>query len=576
MRTSAKIREVKNPIIHSELNMQLRYYGDALKKASYLFTVLFLVASGASAQTAAPALSGLSPAEKELTESITIERIKEMTTALSAPEMEGRGTGQPGGDKAANWIADRFKAFGLKPLGEKGSYLQKVEFKETSVMSDTSFMVGESSLAHGTDFAFVSQNSGNKSASGDLVFVSFGIQAKAAGIDQLAGMNFSGKVVVMLEGPPPGITEKDWKEREFQMTIIRTLVFGGAKAIVFIGKGDEKQPPEEAINYLSRRQLAMPDETGFPAEVPPFLYVSAKAAEKLFVNSGMTREQALEQALTKEFKPIDLKQKAKIVGKFRVAKVSGFNVAGVLEGSDPKLKAEAVLFSAHYDAYGVENGKTYFGAADNALGTSEMLAVAEAYSKLRQKPKRSMVFVAVTGEEYGLYGSKYWAKRPTWDIKKVAANLNLDGIGSEVYGPVKTMVGYGAEHSTLGAMLEDVAKQFDVSVIPDPMPDEKVFYRSDHYSFVERGVPALMLLGAPAGDKEVWMKRIKDWEKTDYHQPGDVIKPDWVWEGPETVAEVMAILGLRVSEAESMPNWLPNSKFSKYERGNTKEIPKDL
>lgn len=186
-----------------------------------------------------------------------------------------------------------------------------------------------------------------------------------------------------------------------------------------------------------------------------------------------------------------------------------------------------------------------------------------------------MVFVAVTGEEYGLYGSKHWAKNPTWDVKKIAANLNLDGIGSEVYGPVKTMVGYGAEHSTLGAMLDEVAKSYGVTVIPDPMPDEKVFYRSDHYSFVERGIPALMLLGAPAGEKEAWMKRIKDWEKTDYHQPGDTIQPNWAWEGPETVAEVMAILGWRISENPTMPNWLPSSKLSKFERGNTKEIPED-
>src|SRR5690606_11625398 len=218
--------------------------------------------------------------------------------------------------------------------------------------------------------------------------------------------------------------------------------------------------------------------------------------------------------------------------------------------------------------YGREGDKVYPGAADNALGTSEMLAVAEAYSRLGQKPKRSMVFLAVTGEEYGLYGSKYWAKKPTWDIRKVAANLNLDGIGSEVYGPVKTMVGYGAEHSTIGGLLDELAKQYDITVIPDPKPEDKVFLRSDHYSFVERGVPALMLLGAPAGEKEVWLKRIEDWEKTDYHQPGDTIQPNWAWEGAETVAEVIGILGWRISEADAMPSWLPSSRFSKFDRGN--------
>jgi Zn-dependent M28 family amino/carboxypeptidase len=231
------------------------------------------------------------------------------------------------------------------------------------------------------------------------------------------------------------------------------------------------------------------------------------------------------------------------------------------------------LFSAHYDAYGKEGDKIYHGAADNALGTAEMLAVAEAFSKSPNKPKRSLIFLAVTGEEYGLYGSAYWSKKPTWDIKKVAGNLNLDGIGTEVYGPVKTFVGFGAEHSTIGIILDDVSGAFGIKVIPDPMPDEKIFYRSDHYSFVERGVPALMLLGAPEGDPQKWIDRSKLWEKTDYHQPGDIIQKDWSWEGAKTVADVMGIMGWRLANADTMPSWLGNSRFAKLERGNTKEIP---
>jgi Zn-dependent M28 family amino/carboxypeptidase len=186
-----------------------------------------------------------------------------------------------------------------------------------------------------------------------------------------------------------------------------------------------------------------------------------------------------------------------------------------------------------------------------------------------------MVFLAVTGEEYGLHGSKFWAKDPTWDIKKVAANLNLDGVGTEVYGPVKTIVGYGSEHSTLSAVLADVAPIFAVNVIPDPMPDENIFRRSDQYSFVERGVPAMKLLGAPAGDTELWIKRMKNWQRTDYHQPGDVILPTWVWEGPETIAEIVAIVGWRIAQSETMPSWLSTSRFGKLERGNTKELPED-
>ncbi len=547
----------------------------AYKRSLTAFLLTTLLCTQLLAQAAAPAPSSVSAIESELVEKINVQSIKEMTAALASPEMEGRGTGQPGGDKAANWIADKFKSFGLKPLGDKSSYLQKVEFKETVLSPEGAFSIDGQSLAHGSEFAFLPQNNGNKNVSGDMVFVSYAIQAKQAGIDMLAGASLAGKVAVLIEGPPPGFPEKTWTEQRAQMTVIGGVIRSGAAAIVLIGDGKEKNPPEESISYLSRRQITLPDEQGYPPQVPPFIYVSSKGAEKLFAKSGVTREQAIASGASRDFKPIDLKQKAKIVAKYDVRKVAANNVVGYLEGSEPKLKAEAVVFSAHYDAYGKENGKIYFGAADNALGTAEMLAVAEAFSKASQKPKRSLVFVAVTGEEYGLYGSKYWAKNPTWDVKKIAANLNLDGIGSEVFGPVKTMVGYGAEHSTLGPMLENAAKQFGITVIPDPMPEEKVFYRSDHYSFVERGIPALMILGAPAGEKEVWMKRIKDWEKTDYHQPGDTIQPTWAWEGAETVAEVMAILAWRISEDPTMPSWLPSSRLAKYERGNTKEIPQE-
>ncbi|MBC7911268.1 MAG: M28 family peptidase [Pyrinomonadaceae bacterium] len=535
--------------------------------------ISFLLLGQAFAQTAVPAK--LSATETQLAEKISVDTIKAITAALSAEDMQGRGTMQPGGDKAANYIADRFAKLGLKPLGDKGSYLQKIEFKETVTTPETMFKVGEETLTHGTDYAVAPHHNGNKDVSGEMVFIAYGIQAKSIGRDDLDGVNVKGKVVVMLEGPPANISKEDWKMAEATRNIMVMLVRNGAAAIVYIGHGREEHGPEETIQYLSRRQITLPDEKGYPEFVPPFIYVGSKAAEKLFAKSGVTLRDALVRAEQNNFKPIELNQKAKLVAKYKTAKGAGSNVVGYLEGSDANLKAEAVLFSAHYDAYGTENGKVYPGAADNALGVAEILAIAEAYSKMETKPKRSMVFLAVTGEEYGLYGSKYWAKNPTWKIKQVAANLNLDGVGTEVYAPVKTFVGFGAEHSTLGAILGDVSSAFEIKVIPDPIPDQKIFYRSDHYSFVEKGVPALMLLGVPAGDPQVWIKRVKEWEKTDYHNPGDVIKSDWDWSGARTVAVVMGIMGWRISEMEKMPEWLPSSRFAKYERGNTKEIPEE-
>jgi Zn-dependent M28 family amino/carboxypeptidase len=335
----------------------------------------------------------------------------------------------------------------------------------------------------------------------------------------------------------------------------------------------EEDPYSQTADYLSRRRLESAETQGAYAFIPPIFMVSDEAADKLFAKAGRTWAEARKQADGTEFKPYSLKQSAKMITKAKTAKVTGNNVVGLLEGSDPKLKAEAIVFSAHYDGYGLgADGRIYHGAADNALGVAEMLAVAEAYAGAPVKPKRSIIFMAVTGEEYGGLGSDYWVNNPTWKIKQVAADLNLDGMGTEVYGPVKTIIGFGIEHSTLGPTLIDVVTANKLQIIRDPMPEEKAFYRSDHYMFVKKGVPGLMLLGAPAGEAKVWIDRMKAWEKTDYHQPGDVIKPDWNWDGPRTVAVVMAQMGWRTGNADTMPAWVERSPFNR-ERGTTLPPP---
>src|SRR6185436_13529077 len=182
--------------------------------------------------------------------------------------------------------------------------------------------------------------------------------------------------------------------------------------------------------------------------------------------------------------------------------VTSGNVVALLEGSDAKLKEEAVVYSAHYDAYGIDSdGTVYPGAADNAIGIAKLVAIAEALVKAKAKPRRSIIFLAVTGEEYGLLGAEHWLRHPTWPIEKVAANINYDGIGTEVWGPFTYLIDYGFKHSDLGAAIEGVAAAMNVTIIPDPFPEEGVFYRSDHYSFFKKGVPSLYLIGA-SSDQE--------------------------------------------------------------------------
>lgn len=520
-----------------------------------------------------PATATLSSAERELAASVKVETIREVVEALSADEMQGRGTAQPGGDKAAAYIADRFARLGLKPQGIKNSYLQPIKFRESQLAPETSLKIGNETLKLGPDFVVTPPYSGDKGASGSLVFVAYGLNSSTPKRDDLAGVDVNGKVVVMLPGPPKIVSKASWKKAKIQTEILRTLVGLGAAGIIYISNGQEEHPYSETADYLTRRQIEVADGEENPSFLPPFLAVSNGTADKLFAASGVSRAEALSKADSDGFSPINLKQSIKITVRLKKGKGVGNNVVGLLEGSDASLKAEALVYSAHYDAYGLgAENRIYHGAADNGLGVGEMIAIAEAFSQAVTKPRRSIIFLAVTGEEYGGLGSDYWVHNPTWKIKQVAADLNFDGMGTEVYGPVKVLVGYGAEHSTLGTVLNEVALASGLKVIPDPMPDEHSFYRSDHYFFVKKGIPGLMLLGAPAGETRVWVDRMKQWEKTDYHQPTDTVRPAWNWEGPLTIAMVGVVMGLRVANSDQMPEWLPASPFNR-ERGTNAPAP---
>ena len=548
-----------------------------MKTQKYLSTVFatLLVASTAFGwtQAATPLTTrSLSATEQQLVDSINVASIKEIVNTLSADNMQGRGTAQPGGEKAAAYLADRFAKLGLKPLGENNSYLQPIKFREIRFLQ-TAFTVGSENLKPGPDFFVSPPYTGDENITGKLVFVAYGLSLPVLKRDDFAGLDVKGKIVILRNGPPPEITKDQWKAAHAQANVIRGLIVRGAAAVVFVGQDTETLSFAEIGDYLTRRQIEPESDPELPDFLPPFLSVSDAAAEKLFSASGMTAAEALAKAKRNDFTPMDLNKSATITVRLKKSKGVGNNVVGLLEGSDPKLKSEALVYSAHYDAYGISaDNRVYHGAADNALGVAEMLAIAEAMSRAAAKPRRSIIFLAVTGEEYGGYGSDHWVKNPTWKIKQVAADLNLDGMGTEVYGPVKVLVGYGAEHSSLGSVLNEVAAATDLRVIPDPMPEEKSFYRSDHYFFVKKGVPGIMILGAPGGAVESWTSRLKLWEKTDYHQPGDVVRPEWDWSGPRTIASVMLVMGLRVANDENMPSWLPSSIYNR-ERGTDKPAP---
>jgi Zn-dependent M28 family amino/carboxypeptidase len=523
--------------------------------------------SGATA-TATRAAAALTSAERKAADRVKFETIREITTTLSSNEFEGRGTGQPGADKAARYLADRFAKLGLKPGGENGTYLQPIKFKSAQVLPESSFKVGEVVFKHGEDYILVPPYTSEQvDKTGGVVFVGYGVVSPELKRDDLAGLELKDKIVITLGGQPDGVDEAAWRRATSPQTRGMNIFGRGAVAMIIANVGTPKQPFSTIANYLSRRRVSLASTPAPPFTIPPILLASDAAMEKIFSGSAMTYAQTQDKAKTGEMVSRDLGKTATLALRLKLAESTSDNVVGVLEGSDAKLKEEAVVYSAHYDAYGVDGGRVYPGAADNALGTATIAALAEAFttafSQPSSRPRRSIIFLAVTGEEYGLLGAEHWVGHPTWPLEKVAANINFDGIGTEVYGPVKRIVGFGAEHSDLGTVFEDVSVATGNIVTPDPMPEENAFVRSDHFAFVKKGVPALMLMGGPAEDSSVWVPRIKKWLETDYHSPSDTIKPDWNWTGPQTLARVGMIIGLRVANADAMPAWRQTSPFNK-------------
>ena len=537
--------------------------------AIILMSPSVLAFQGSATAPAKTVAATLTSTERKASERVKQETIREITTALSSKEFEGRGTGQPGADKAAQYMADRFAKLGLKPGGPNGSYLQPIKFRSTEMLAESSVKVGDVALRHRDDYIVLPPYSSEKTdVSGGLVFAGFGASSADMKRDDFAGLDLKDKIVVIMGGKPTGVDDAAWARATNPQARALNIFGRGAAAMIVANAGTQAQPYSVIANYLSRRRVSM--GTGITANFksPPVLILSDAAMEKLFAGSDMTFAQALEKAKRGENVSREMGKTATLALRYKLGETPSSNVVAVFEGSDPTLKEEAVVYTAHYDAYGIESdGTIYPGAADNALGTATIIAIAEAFAKAfpkpESRPRRSIIFLAVTGEEYGLLGAEYWVRNPTWPLSKVAADINFDGIGTEVYAPVKRVVAFGAEHSDLGGIFEEVAAATGIIVTADPMPEENAFVRSDHYSFVKQGVPALMLMGGPADDPGKWIPRMKKWMDTDYHSVSDTVKPDWNWSGPATLAQVGMIIGLRVANADTMPSWKATSPFNK-------------
>ena len=531
-----------------------------VKRSAALFIVLAASIANISAQ------SQLSNNERKLTKAIEVKTIERITRELSDDKLEGRGTLQRGGDMAASWISEQMKAIGLKPLGDNGTYLQSVPLVSTEFTADALITLNGESLVYGKDWS-AGTLLADMAVETKMVFVGFGMVSDELGRNDLKDVDLKGKIAVVIQGPPRGYTAEKWTEITDKVSPFPLLFQRGAIGLILVTNDRALYKADYVVNQTGRRNIATVAKSKERARVP-LLFFGEEAGKKMFQGSGMDFDKAMDSASDASFQPIDLRPTVKIDLRSKQTQANAHNVIGYIEGSDPVLKEEAVVFTAHYDGFGLLNGKIYNAAADNAIGNGEMLAVAEAFAKMKVKPKRSLVFVSTTAEEYGLLGGYHFAKNPKWEITKIAANLNLDGIGTEIMGPIRNMVGFGAELSSLGVMFNDVARAYKINPMEDPIPEQGVFRRSDHYPFVTRGVPALMLVGSPEATKEGFVRRFNAFEETKYHQPTDDVYQDWYWPGAKTVADMMGILGYRIAQAKSMPTWNSGNPYSNMKRGD--------
>ncbi len=305
-------------------------------------------------------------------------------------------------------------------------------------------------------------------------------------------------------------------------------------------------------------------------------WITHEQAEALFHAAGQDYAALKQKAVSPDFKPVPLGLKASIEIHNTVRTIDSHNVIAKLEGSDAKLKQQYVVYTAHWDHFGigpeVKGDKIYHGAIDNASGSAALLEIARAFHELKVAPKRSILFLSVTGEEQGLLGSRYYAEHPLYPLASTAADINMDAIN--VWGKTRDITVVGNGKSTLDDLVAAVAKEQGRRVDPDPEPEKGFYYRSDHFSFAKVGVPAfdpdagVDFVGKPAG----WgIERRKKYTEEDYHKPSDKIKTDWDLSGAVQDCQLYLLVGYHVANTEKMPEWRANAEFKAIREQSLKE-----
>lgn len=531
-----------------------------------------------AAALAVAACSGQSGQRADAPE-FSSDRIKTDVAFLADDKLEGRFTGSPGYLTAAKYVADEFARIGLTPANNGGWY-QQVPFAEARRKADApSFIrIGDREFVNGVDV--VMQPNGafpDQSIEAEAVFVGYGIDGPEIGSNDYAGLDVRGKIAVVLYPFPKGapsetaahmLNEKAAMAKKHGAIGLMSIHTPMREKVIKWGlMGDRANQPD--VKWIG--------EDGKPRYPGPNLPISAtnlgpKAAEALFDGESTSLAQIYAEMDKDGGKPkgFALKKKLHIERHSNVRRMQSPNVLGILEGSDPTLKNEYIVLSAHLDALGrvkAENGDDIVnGAMDNAMGIATMLEVARAFAKDGKRPKRSILFAALTGEEQGLLGAEYLAMHPVIGAGKVVGLVNLDM--PIVTYDFQDLVAYGADHSTISQAVARVAQAEGIKLTPDPAPEQVSFVRTDHYPFVKAGVPAVSLDLGPSGPGA---KATEDFIANHYHRPSDDMKLPFDWTAAAKFARINYLIARDLADGATEPRWYKGDYFGEqFARGAPK------
>jgi Zn-dependent M28 family amino/carboxypeptidase len=540
--------------------------------AFFFFAVGSLLGNGELKERLHPAL-----------ETITPDGLLAHIKVLASDEFEGRAPGSKGEDLSVEYITDQFKKIGLKPGNPDGTYTQEVPLAGIKSEPRMSFVIGDKTVDVKYQDDFVASSARLqpeiKIEKSNLVFVGYGVVAPEYGWDDYKNVDMKGKTLLMLIGDPPVPDAKDPSKLDDKMFKGKAMTYygrwtykyeiaaqKGAAAAIIIHETEPAAYPWQVVrSSWSKENFELDNPNKNMDAVSARSWITLDVAKKLFADSGQDFDGLKKSAITKDFRPLVLDAKANIEIKQQNRSFKSHNVIGKLEGSDPKLKGEYVIYTAHWDHLGrhpeLQGDQIFNGAIDNASGVASVIELAAAFTKVNPPPKRSVLFMATTAEEAGLLGAKFYAEHPLYPLEKTLADINLDSMN--VWGKTRDIEDLSLGFSTVDDLLAAAAKQQGRSAIPDSRPDKGKIYRADNFEFSKVGLPSLYigkgehLLSRP----ETAPLRSDEFDSTDYHQVTDEVHPDWDLSGAVQDVQLLFEVGYEVANGDKFPEWKPRSEF---------------